>query len=373
MFYFSVDLNFYLLISAQISAFTRIINTHTPTNLEVRNAGADTANTEVTTNNNEDTKVSIITNEVSSNDQNDGFSNCKTIEVNLNVSTENNGEEDVVPLTEANVVTLSDVADTADVKTSEKLDETNPMDDSNNDKLGNDVIQGDKNQHSDTTPVDTRFANPSTDIDATDIDTCQLDKLITNNDPNDQNILSQSATQISDTKEHIEIVSNKFEAIEEKKIETYQRTINLEETCVESVQSKQLVTSQNETSISTKTHEKQEYSENMLFSSTHQERSNLEEQRINEVDSKCDSIDLNKIHNEKIRAPNSPSLGNFTKKVIGYKKNIKFCLKVQKWTQTDTNVTFHPTHPPENFFWCQMKGMAKIRLFYSCIKVLILS
>merc|ERR1719300_563936 len=108
--------------------------------------------------------------------------------------------------------------------------------------------------------------------------------------------------------EHFEIVSNQFEASEEKKIETYQRTINLEETCVEAVQSKQVVTSQNETTISTKTHEKQEYSENLSFSSTHQERSYLEEQRINEVDSKCDSIDLNKIHNEEIRAPNSPSL-----------------------------------------------------------------
>ena len=48
------------------------------------------------------------------------------------------------------------------------------------------------------------------------------------------------------------------------------------------------------------------------------------------------------------------------------------CLCVQKWTQTDTKVTFHPptqpahpTRPPENFFWSQMKGMAKIRLFYS--------
>ena len=340
MLYFSVDLNFYLLISAQISAFTRIINTHTPTNLEIRNAGADIANTEVTTNNNEaDTKVSIITNEAPTNNQNDGFSNCKTIEVNLNVSTEIYGEEDVVPLPEADVVTLSDVADTADVKTSEKLDETNPMDDSNNDKLGNDVIQGDKNQHSDTTPVDTRFANPSTDIDATDLDTCQLDKLITNNDPNDQNILSQSATQISDTKEHFEIVSNQFEASEEKKIETYQRTINLEETCVESVQSKQVVTSQNETTISTKTHEKQEYSENLSFSSTHQERSYLEEQRINEVDSKCDSIDLNKIHNEEIRAPNSPSLGNYNKKVIGYKKKQKFFLEVNKFLLLSSSVS----------------------------------
>ena len=45
---------------------------------------------------------------------------------------------------------------------------------------------------------------------------------------------------------------------------------------------------------------------------------------------------------------------------------VSVCLKVKKWTQTDTKVTLHPTHPPPgNFFWCQMKGMAKIRLFYS--------
>ena len=51
---------------------------------------------------------------------------------------------------------------------------------------------------------------------------------------------------------------------------------------------------------------------------------------------------------------------------------------LRKWTQTDTKVTFHPppttttTHPPENFFWSQMKGMAKIRLFYSGDMALIL-
>merc|ERR1712035_219133 len=31
----------------------------------------------------------------------------------------------------------------------------------------------------------------------------------------------------------------------------------------------------------------------------------------------------------------------------------KVCLKVQKWRQTGTKVTFHP---PENLFWSQMKG-----------------
>ena len=36
---------------------------------------------------------------------------------------------------------------------------------------------------------------------------------------------------------------------------------------------------------------------------------------------------------------------------------VSVCLKDQKWTQTDTKVTLHP--PPENFFWSQMKGMAK--------------
>ena len=49
---------------------------------------------------------------------------------------------------------------------------------------------------------------------------------------------------------------------------------------------------------------------------------------------------------------------------------------LRKWTQTDTKVTFHPpptTHPPPgNFFWSQMKGMAKIRLFYSGDMALIL-
>ena len=45
---------------------------------------------------------------------------------------------------------------------------------------------------------------------------------------------------------------------------------------------------------------------------------------------------------------------------------------LRKWTQTDTKVTFHPPTPPENFFWSQMKGMAKIRLFYSGDMALIL-
>ena len=48
---------------------------------------------------------------------------------------------------------------------------------------------------------------------------------------------------------------------------------------------------------------------------------------------------------------------------------VSVCLKVQKWRQTETKVIFHP---PENFFLSQMKGMAKIRLFYSGAMVLIL-
>ena len=48
---------------------------------------------------------------------------------------------------------------------------------------------------------------------------------------------------------------------------------------------------------------------------------------------------------------------------------VSVCLKVQKWRQTETKVTFHP---PENFFLSQMKGMAKIRLFYSGAMALIL-
>ena len=60
---------------------------------------------------------------------------------------------------------------------------------------------------------------------------------------------------------------------------------------------------------------------------------------------------------------------------------VSVCPKnLRKWTQTDTKVTFHhhppppppPTHPPENFFWSKMKGMAKIRLFYSGDMALIL-
>ena len=40
------------------------------------------------------------------------------------------------------------------------------------------------------------------------------------------------------------------------------------------------------------------------------------------------------------------------------------CLNVQKWTHTDTKVTFSPTNPTSTgtFFWRQMKGMNKIRL-----------
>ena len=49
---------------------------------------------------------------------------------------------------------------------------------------------------------------------------------------------------------------------------------------------------------------------------------------------------------------------------------VSVCLKVQKWTHTDTKVTFHPL--PENFFWSQIKGMAKIRLSYSGDMALIL-
>ena len=45
----------------------------------------------------------------------------------------------------------------------------------------------------------------------------------------------------------------------------------------------------------------------------------------------------------------------------------------KKWTQTDTKVTFHPIHhPQENLFWSQMRGMAKIRIFYSSAIALIL-
>ena len=58
--------------------------------------------------------------------------------------------------------------------------------------------------------------------------------------------------------------------------------------------------------------------------------------------------------------------------------SVHFCVCVskslRKWTQTDTKVTFHPPPPPpppENFFWSQMKGMAKIRLFYSSAMELI--
>ena len=57
--------------------------------------------------------------------------------------------------------------------------------------------------------------------------------------------------------------------------------------------------------------------------------------------------------------------------------SVYFCVCVskslRKWTQTDTKVNFHPpTRPLENFFWSQMKGVAKIRLFYSGAVALIL-
>ena len=49
------------------------------------------------------------------------------------------------------------------------------------------------------------------------------------------------------------------------------------------------------------------------------------------------------------------------------------CLCVLK-LKNGHKLTFHhhPTHPPGNIFWCQMKGIAKIRLFVSSIMVLIL-
>merc|ERR1712173_105258 len=54
---------------------------------------------------------------------------------------------------------------------------------------------------------------------------------------------------------------------------------------------------------------------------------------------------------------------------------VHFCVCVskslRKWTQTDTKVTFHPP-PTRKLFWSQMKGMAKIRLFYSGDMALIL-
>ena len=38
----------------------------------------------------------------------------------------------------------------------------------------------------------------------------------------------------------------------------------------------------------------------------------------------------------------------------------------QKWTQTDTKVTFHPDHPPTiKLVLSQMKGYAKKTIFYS--------
>ena len=48
---------------------------------------------------------------------------------------------------------------------------------------------------------------------------------------------------------------------------------------------------------------------------------------------------------------------------------VSVCLKVHKWRQTETKVTFHP---PENFFLSQMRGLANIRLFYSGAMALIL-
>ena len=57
---------------------------------------------------------------------------------------------------------------------------------------------------------------------------------------------------------------------------------------------------------------------------------------------------------------------------------VAMCLKVQKWTLTDTKVTFPPTPtthhlPTRKLFWCQMKGTAKILLFYSGAMALILT
>ena len=50
---------------------------------------------------------------------------------------------------------------------------------------------------------------------------------------------------------------------------------------------------------------------------------------------------------------------------------VSACLKGQKWIQTKTKVTFHQP-PTRKLFWFQMKGMAKIRLFYFITMVLIL-
>ena len=69
---------------------------------------------------------------------------------------------------------------------------------------------------------------------------------------------------------------------------------------------------------------------------------------------------------------------NFCQALCPFCVHVSVCLKVQNWTQTDTKVTFHPPpppatqHPPENFFWSQMKGMTKIRLLYSSAMALIL-
>ena len=66
-------------------------------------------------------------------------------------------------------------------------------------------------------------------------------------------------------------------------------------------------------------------------------------------------------------------------KLYNFQARCPFCVcvskSIKKWSQTDTKVTFHPPPPlppPENFFWSQMKGMAKIRLFYSGDMALIL-
>ena len=73
----------------------------------------------------------------------------------------------------------------------------------------------------------------------------------------------------------------------------------------------------------------------------------------------------------------------YLQKILFVKLCVHFCVCVSKSLRIghrltlNTKVTFHPpppptTHPPENFFWSQMKGMVKIRLFYSGDMALIL-
>ena len=81
---------------------------------------------------------------------------------------------------------------------------------------------------------------------------------------------------------------------------------------------------------------------------------------------------------DRIQTIYQPGIPGTDEDGIFVKLCVHFCVRVskslKKWTQTDTKVTFHPppTHPPGNFFWSQMKGMAKIRLFYSGDMALIL-